>query len=263
MSKTPSPPTDRIRIAGLLATEMAVVVGLNALARLDGFRIPWSDLGRWLDGTPFEDVLGAILLLVALTLAYWLLISTVASLLAAASGRRGLIRAVEWLTLPAIRRLADRAVALSLAVSTVAGPLAPAVANPGGFGSSVPVIVEVGEEGRPVPPGPGEPVDEADRDDDIVVPRHLEPTPLPPPAGEGPTVRDGTAARTVIVRRGDHMWSLAESHLAHITGRNDLSEHEIARYWVRVINENRSRIRSGNPDLIYPGEALVLPPVER
>ena len=68
--------------------------------------------------------------------------------------------------------------------------------------------------------------------------------------------------RTVTVQRGDHLWSLSEVHLQQVTGRTDLAEHEIARYWVRVVKENRTRIRSGNPDHIYPGEILVLPEVQ-
>jgi hypothetical protein len=28
-----------------------------------------------------------------------------------------------------------------------------------------------------------------------------------------------------------------------------------------VIKENRGRLRSGDPDLIYPGEVVLLPPV--
>ena len=33
----------------------------------------------------------------------------------------------------------------------------------------------------------------------------------------------------------------------------DLSDQEVANYWVVVIEANRSRVRSGDPDLIYPG----------
>ncbi len=37
----------------------------------------------------------------------------------------------------------------------------------------------------------------------------------------------------------------------------------MANYWVVVIEANRSRVRSGDPDLIYPGEVIVLPPVSQ
>ena len=106
----------------------------------------------------------------------------------------------------------------------------------------------------------------------MVLPPHLVPSPPPPPPASrepaaspapSPATLDGTVGYTVTVRRGDHMWSLSETHLAGVTSRADLREHDIARYWVRVIEENRWRIKSGNPNLIYPGETLVLPPVER
>ena len=258
-----SPMTDRIRLAVLLLGEFGLLVGLHALARLDGFTIDWSDPGGWLADSPFEDVAGAVILLIALVLAYWLLISTVAYLLATASGRPGLIRSVHWLTLPPIRRMASRAVALTLAASAVAGPIVPAVAYLAG---SERVIVTIGPEGQLVPPGTTPTGEEVDEDRDIVLPPHLGPASHPGAAPGGtPTVvdelLDGTIAKTVVVRRGDHMWSLSEAHLERVTGRTDLGEHEIARYWVRVMAENRTRIRSGDPDLIYPGETLVLPPV--
>lgn len=250
---------------------MATVAGLHALGRLGAFRIPWSDLPTWLDQTPFEDVVGAVLLVVALALAYWLLVSTVAYLVATASGRPRLIRAVDYLTLPPIRRLTSRVVALALAASTVAGPSTPAVANLDGVVREV--VLEDREEEELPAGGPSSAGDVggsvAVGGSSVVLPPHLDPRPpsspgerIHPPAPD-PAVPDATAAHTVTVSRGDHMWGLAEAHLGRVTKREDLGEHEIARYWVRVIRENRSRIRSGNPDLIYPGETLVLPPVER
>jgi nucleoid-associated protein YgaU len=37
------------------------------------------------------------------------------------------------------------------------------------------------------------------------------------------------------------------------------SDSEVAPYWVSVVEANRNSIRSGNPDLIYPGEVVLLP----
>lgn len=61
---------------------------------------------------------------------------------------------------------------------------------------------------------------------------------------------------------GDNLWTIARDHLARVTNRrpSDLSDHEIATYWLRVIAVNRSALRSGNPDLIFPGELIMLPP---
>ena len=63
------------------------------------------------------------------------------------------------------------------------------------------------------------------------------------------------------VQRGDHLWSIAErvlgSHDRHAT------EHEVGRYWVRLIDTNRSRlVDPANPDLIRVGQVLLLPALD-
>jgi hypothetical protein len=35
---------------------------------------------------------------------------------------------------------------------------------------------------------------------------------------------------------------------------------EVATYWLQVIEANQGRLVSGDPDLIYPGETIVMPP---
>jgi nucleoid-associated protein YgaU len=34
---------------------------------------------------------------------------------------------------------------------------------------------------------------------------------------------------------------------------------EVVAYWRSVIEANRERLQSGDPDLIYPGEVVLLP----
>jgi nucleoid-associated protein YgaU len=65
---------------------------------------------------------------------------------------------------------------------------------------------------------------------------------------------------TVIVEKGDHMWKISERELADAL-RREPGNDEIHPYWVETIAINRDTIRSGNPDLIYPGEELMLPDV--
>ena len=68
-----------------------------------------------------------------------------------------------------------------------------------------------------------------------------------------------TDARKVMVEPGDHLWSISEQRMRQIAhGR--LSDERVAVYWRTVIDRNIDRIRSGNPDLIFPGETIVLPP---
>lgn len=60
---------------------------------------------------------------------------------------------------------------------------------------------------------------------------------------------------------GENLWLIAANQLAAITERelNEVSQTQIAIYWERVIDTNRSNLRSGNPDLVYPGEVVKFP----
>ncbi|MCC7078869.1 MAG: LysM peptidoglycan-binding domain-containing protein [Acidimicrobiia bacterium] len=80
-------------------------------------------------------------------------------------------------------------------------------------------------------------------------------------AGPGSADAAGTAgATTYVVVRGDNLWTIAATHLASHGGA-DPSTSSVARYWRAVIDANLAGLRSGNPNLIYPGEVLTLPPV--
>ena len=87
---------------------------------------------------------------------------------------------------------------------------------------------------------------------------------LAQPTGEAtfvPIVRGPPPTQTsVMVERGDHLWKISARHLSDINA-DDPSPGEIAPYWRRVISSNLARLRSGDADLIYPGETIVLPEV--
>ena len=69
----------------------------------------------------------------------------------------------------------------------------------------------------------------------------------PPPTG------------TWTVQRGDHLWSISEDTLTDFAPDGARpSERQVARYWQRLINENRDAI-GADPDVIHPGTTLVLP----
>lgn len=63
---------------------------------------------------------------------------------------------------------------------------------------------------------------------------------------------------TVTVHQGDHLWRIARRRLEEVMGRG-VTSGQIARYWRSLIDHNVDRLRSGDPDLIYPGEVIVLP----
>lgn len=60
---------------------------------------------------------------------------------------------------------------------------------------------------------------------------------------------------TVVVERGDHLWKISVRRLEEVA-----PEHPIAPYWRDVVDVNTPRLRSGDPDLVFPGEVIELPP---
>jgi nucleoid-associated protein YgaU len=61
---------------------------------------------------------------------------------------------------------------------------------------------------------------------------------------------------SVVVERGDHLWKISARHLNGVAPQNP-----IAPYWREVVTINTPRLRSGDPDLIYPGEIVDLPAI--
>lgn len=77
-------------------------------------------------------------------------------------------------------------------------------------------------------------------------------------APEEATGEDPDSVWTVVP--GDHLWSIATETLQDTWSRSELTDAEIAGYWRDVIDANQDRlIEPGNPDLILPGQKLLLP----
>lgn len=99
-------------------------------------------------------------------------------------------------------------------------------------------------------------------------------TPAPPtaapaaqPANADPS-RPGDPAPDVeemgewTVEPGDHMWEIAEETLRDELGREP-TDAEVTPYWRSVIAANQDNLRPPeDPDLIYPGQVLDVPPTD-
>lgn len=64
------------------------------------------------------------------------------------------------------------------------------------------------------------------------------------------------SAATIVVSKGDHLWKISARHLGP-----DADDANITPYWVEVVEVNTPRLRSGDPDLIFPGEVVELPAI--
>jgi nucleoid-associated protein YgaU len=81
--------------------------------------------------------------------------------------------------------------------------------------------------------------------------------PVPTAAGSAPETGKATSVRAA---RGDNLWMIARDHLA-AAGKGEPSNRQVAEYWAKVKAANRHRLESSDPDLIEPGEEIVLPPI--
>jgi hypothetical protein len=244
-----------VRLVATVLVEVAAVVALMVVGRRPALSVPFDHLGSWLrDGAP-ADVVVALLRWVALLGAGWLLVSTLLYLVAAASRVPAAARAVQWSTLPAVRRTVDAAFAVSVVGGSVLAPVAASATTTTNTTDPTTVTVTV-RDGRgrisQLPPdttGPPAPVS--------------VPAPVPAPAAPAPVAAPSPLPSEVVVDSGDSLWELAARRLAEASrrDRSDVSDAEIAPYWVRVCDANRARLVSGDVDLVYPGERVVLPPL--
>lgn len=237
----------------LVTSEIAGVALLTRLGSVEGVTVDWRHLPEWLAATPSDDALVAVARVIGLGLTWWLLGSTLLYMVARVLRLPGLVRGFSWATPRSIRRLIDGLLAGSLVVGTTFGAGAAQAATQ----TSVPPPVYVP---RPAGDGPvGTPAQASATTTsttatDVVMKVAPEAQTQPPKKNglEG----ESTAASTYVVRPGDSLWRIAQRQVG------GTSDGDIPGYWRRLVAVNRHRLASGNPDLIYPGEELVLPPPE-
>jgi len=272
-----------LAVTGLLVMSAAMVAGLHSLGRVPDFVIDWSDPVAWLSRASAENAIAAMLRYAGLTTGYWLLIST--GLCIVAIGRNPK-RPPQWMrltTLPLVRRTVERALATTLALSITAAPIGSLHAeNP----SPAPVVSQVVDDGIPVPHirltpderpaeggttertyDDGEQVRDAPADtESVTTSGHPDFSPAVPTtprvaAAAAVIAHQPDPAATYTVERGDNLWSIAAANLEAATATRPTVD-AIDRYWRSVVSANRGTLRSGDPNLIFPGEIITLPALE-
>jgi len=188
----------------------------------------WSDPLDWLRATTAENALVEVGRVVLLALVAWMVVATALALAA---------RLVDVLLgttacIAAVSHVVPRFI-LGLVVTAMA--------------ASAPVLAQTR---APVPPvGP---VRDGRVPSTLLSPTAaaLQPSPAPPAPTAVPIAVPGARAHVVIA--GESLWSI---------GRDQVSADDAAlfSYWRALCDANRATLRSGDLDVIYPGETVVLP----
>lgn len=270
-----------LRRALTLASGAAASVALLALRPVAGpGHDPWT-LADWralLDQRGPVIVAFAALRVSMLVVAALLLALGLLHALAAGRGGLRLARVARALTPRVLRPFLGVVTFATLSVPTMAGaaPSGPPTA-PGSATSPPPVMVLV-DPAAPtsspttapigVPPtmrrvGPTTAAPSATTTTSTTTsttttaPRELVVSPI---AAKPRPVVEAPAPATWTIRRGEHLWSIAE-HVATAALARDATDAEVEPYWRALIAANRDRlIDRDNPDLVHAGQELVLPP---
>lgn len=219
---------------GVVRWLVLALVPAGAFAALISYGPP-TTIGH---AAALEPTLLAVGRLAGLILCGWLLTSHVLYTVAVLTRTTWLAEVLRPITLPVVRRVAAGLATVTISFSTVTA---------GAQVTTEPTVVTVDhsnlrQEATPTPNL--QPVVKADTDESCLADE---------PAGSY------SAPLTWLVRPGDHLWKIAGEHLTIVLDRTPTRE-EHARYWVEVVNASQPVIRSGDPDLIYPGEEIPLPP---
>jgi len=248
-----------------------------------------ADLQRWLDDSTPAIVPAALLRLAALGvcayLALALVLALVAQLVDRPTGGRA-FHAVRRLLPAALQRLLTGGAQCSLAAATAfplaALPLSGAGEEPPTPSATMVKLDELSSNSEPdtppqvatatatmtrlptsAPPTThGSPTTTVAPIAPTTAPTSLAPVP-PPPRAPAPAIPSDTGHpddELWTVTPGDTFWSIAEEALTDQRGSFP-TQHEIVRYWRQLIATNQPRLAvPSNPDLLLPGQSLVLPP---
>jgi hypothetical protein len=247
---------------GLLGVATAVLV----LIGRSGLRTPsvlepaaWP---AWASGRDPLDIAFAVLRLVGLAAAWYLVGATTIGTLARLLRWARLVEVADALTVAWVRNLLQGALGLGLATAAVTGAtISPAMAGGDSAAGGPSVMAEA-----PVSAAvSGVAISAHVPNSESETMRQLPPAIAPETVARGDhpgshTGGDPVAkASSYTVRPGDHFWSIAERALLDAWGRAP-SDAEITPVWKRLIAANRDKlVDPGNPDLLLPGQDLTIP----
>jgi nucleoid-associated protein YgaU len=250
----------------LLAWTAVLAVGLRALHALGATTLhapltSAEDLSAWLDRTPPEVIAIALVRLAALATGWYLAVCTVALALIRPFGHTRVAAAAARTTPAIVRRLVSGGGGLGLAAGTILGSLPAAGVAPTALAPD-PAAASV-VEAMQSPGAPTATMTRSARDTPTAVMSRL-------PAGDAPSAPRAPPAPSTLhpavaaapsswtVEAGDSFWSIAVETVS--AAGDEPSDRQVVGYWHRLVEANRSRLLDpGNPDLLVPGQRLLLP----
>lgn len=261
---------------------LAAAAGLIALLRLGGGGLgpppllhP-SRLTHWAENRDAATMAFALLRLVAIVAAGYLLAATLLGLLARATRIPALVAATDMATLPLVRRLLAALVGAGLTATIGVNSLALHGTGPGPSPARVETRAGPGDgspahrRSDPISRTPAEPSHGQSSRRSVVITRL--PDEAPPTPGDGTATMEVTGPPSRVdpvpatptpaawtVGPGDNFWLAAESTLARAWDRPP-TESETTDYWRSLVEHNRNRLAvPENADLIYPGQVFERP----
>lgn len=237
------------------ALALEAVVGVIAIALWSAGRLlpapsltSWSVATRWYTSVDPEVAVASLVRVGALGVAVWLFVATAAQLLAGVGAPVAVRWAADLIAPRSLQRFVHGLAGFSLSAGLAVA--VPSAGTPSADPAGEAVLHLVSE----APPGTA-----TLRLAPPLAPP-ATPVPITPATPPGPPAPpDVSVADTLVVEPGDSLWSIAEEALADAAdGRPD--DATVERYWRRLIEANRQAlVDPGNPDLIYPGQSLLLP----
>lgn len=270
--------TDPARLPKLFAWSSCLLVTAVLLHMLGHGQLaspPLAELGQWSKwsyGKEAPTIAGAVLRLVAEGLAWYLLVLTVLHLVARLTRSARVLSLARVLTAPGAQRLVAGIVGVTVISSALTIGSHPHPIEP--CGCVLPPtepISSVSDAAPGVQPGGSEAalgsavsriasqwVEDVSPGQPGTATEWVQDAPPPAPAA---APAPAPAPATWKVAPGDHFWSIATAVVGRSLGQPP-DEAAVTGYWRDLIEGNRPNLTDpGNPDLIFTGQVLELPPV--
>lgn len=251
----------RLRLLAWLAFLLALVMVMTSVDRGALAGPSLSEPSSWWPWLSHGDSAAHVVAVLRLTVVGWCgyLAFVAAAQLVGSFRGMGLVRSVaEHMTSATARRILQGTLAVALAAPSPAGATTPS--RPPVMVLVTPTTTELSSATTTSPSAATSSSTSTTAPPTTATPSPPDSQSPPPPEPLPPATP--TAGHSWTVEPGDHLWSISERALATSSGR-DVSDIEIAPYWRDVIEANMSLlVDPDNPDLLYPGQVLTLPPLD-